>query len=201
MARRIIEQGAELMLREEPLAMPADVVPMGDKSRPSASLMLVPIRNRTKVIGILSIQSYTVKAYDRQDLSTLQALADYCGGALERIHVEQALHLSQFVFHDLFEARPTPFSSKISKARFWTLIRPVANCMARRKRNWSGRLLISCLESHAKRWLGDFALLAQGRLHQVEGLSVAEEWTGGAGRSASESDRDMRLFGAFASRP
>ena len=35
--------------------------------------MFVPIRNRTKVIGILSIQSYELQAYDETDLATLQA--------------------------------------------------------------------------------------------------------------------------------
>src|SRR5215470_18050998 len=86
--------------------MPGDTYPMGDTSRTPASLMLAPVRNRTKVIGILSIQSYTLKAYDTQDLSALQALADYCGGALERIHAEQALHLSEMRFHDLFDGSP-----------------------------------------------------------------------------------------------
>ena len=86
--------------------MPDDVVPIGETSRPSASLMLVPIRNRTKVIGILSIQSYTLKAYDQQSLSTLQTLADHCGGALERIRAEQALRESEQRFRELFEGSP-----------------------------------------------------------------------------------------------
>src|ERR1035441_8880092 len=47
--------------------------------------------NRTKVIGVLSIQSYTPRAYAQADLNTLQTLADHCGGALERIRAEQAL--------------------------------------------------------------------------------------------------------------
>jgi len=102
-ARRVIAHGAELILREEPIAMPADVVPFGDKSRPSASLMLVPMRNRTKVIGLLSIQSYKLKAYSQQDLTTLQALGDHCGGALERIRAEQALHESEMLFHSVWE--------------------------------------------------------------------------------------------------
>ena len=80
MARRIVTHGAELILREEPLSMPADVIPIGDVSRPSASLMLVPIRNRTKVIGILSIQSYTPKAYDR----AASEYAANAGGPLRR---------------------------------------------------------------------------------------------------------------------
>ncbi len=106
MARRIIEQGADLILREEPITMPADVYPIGDTSRPSASLMLVPIRNRTKVIGILSIQSYTLKAYSQADLKTLQTLADHCGGALERIRAEQALRDTEQRFRELFEGSP-----------------------------------------------------------------------------------------------
>jgi len=95
MARRIIEQGAELILRAEPVTLSGDSFPIGDTSRPSASLMLAPIRNRTRVIGILSVQSYSIKAYTQQDLNTLQTLADHCGGALERIRAEQALHESE----------------------------------------------------------------------------------------------------------
>src|ERR1035437_10313432 len=91
---------------QEPVIMPEDVVPIGDTSRPSASLMLTPIRNRTKVIGILSIQSYTPRAYSRADLNTLQTLADHCGGALERIRAEQALRESEQRFHELFEGSP-----------------------------------------------------------------------------------------------
>ena len=102
-ARRVIASGAELVLREEPIEMPADSVPFGDLSRPSVSLMLVPIRNRTKVIGLLSIQSYKLKAYTQQDLITLQALADHCGGALERIRAEAALHESELLFHSVWQ--------------------------------------------------------------------------------------------------
>src|ERR1043166_3471436 len=103
MARRVIKNGAELILREEPLVMPGDTIPIGDTARPSASLMLAPIRNRTKVIGVLSIQSYTLKAFAQRDLSTLQTLADHCGGALERIRAEQALRSSEMLFHSVWE--------------------------------------------------------------------------------------------------
>jgi PAS domain S-box-containing protein len=106
MARRVIAQGAELILRDEPVRMSGDSVPIGDTSRASASLMLAPVRNRTKVIGILSIQSYSLKAYAPTDLVTLQTLADHCGGALERIRAEQALHKSEQRFRDLFEGSP-----------------------------------------------------------------------------------------------
>jgi PAS domain S-box-containing protein len=101
--RRILKQGAELVLREEPLSITPDGVGIGDKKRPSASLMFVPIRNRTRVIGILSIQSYQLKAYDHEDLAALQTLADHCGGALERIRAEQALKGSEMRFHSVWE--------------------------------------------------------------------------------------------------
>ncbi len=103
MARRVIEQGAELILRQEPVQMPPDVVPIGDTTRPSASLALVPIRNRTRVIGILSLQSYSLNAYNEADLGTLQTLADHCGGALERMRAEQALRSSEMLFHSVWE--------------------------------------------------------------------------------------------------
>jgi PAS domain S-box-containing protein len=102
-ARRVIERGAELILRKEPLVMPADTFPIGDESRPSASLMFAPIRNGTRVTGVLSVQSYTLNAYSEEDLTILQALADYCGGALERLRAEAALHASEMLFHSIWE--------------------------------------------------------------------------------------------------
>ncbi|EEF62565.1 PAS domain S-box protein [Pedosphaera parvula] len=104
--RRIINNGPELILRQEPITIGNDGITIGDKARPSASLMFVPIRNRTRVIGILSIQSYRLKAYDEKDLAALQTLADYCGGALERIRIEQALRESERRFRHLFENSP-----------------------------------------------------------------------------------------------
>ena len=46
------------------------------------------MRREGQPIGVLSVQSYTPDAYSQEDLRTLQALADYCGGALERIQAE-----------------------------------------------------------------------------------------------------------------
>src|SRR2546427_2690898 len=85
----VIERGAQLILRPRRTEFEPGVVPFGDKARPSASLMLAPVRKDEQVIGILSVQSYTPKAYSEEELGTLQALADHCGGALERIRAEQ----------------------------------------------------------------------------------------------------------------
>lgn len=93
-ARRIIERGAELILRDDPVETLPDAIPIGDR-QPSASLMFVPIRNESRVIGVMSIQSYRPKAYDQRALGTLQTLANYCGGALERIKAREELEVSR----------------------------------------------------------------------------------------------------------
>ena len=176
MARRIIQQGAELTLREEPLVMPVDVFPMGDTSRPSASLMLAPIRNRTKVIGILSIQSYTLKAYDPQDLSTLQALADYCGGALERIHAQQALHLSELRFHDLFEGSPDAIFVESFDGKVLDVNPAACQLHGMAKEDLIGKTVLDLVPSESRDEVArDFALLAEGRLHQIEGISLTRD--------------------------
>ncbi len=94
-ARRVIEAGALLILREEFTALLPDAVAIGDLSRPSASLMFVPIHTQARVIGLMSVQSYAPKAYDARSLRTLQTLADYCGGALERIRTRDELQTSR----------------------------------------------------------------------------------------------------------
>jgi PAS domain S-box-containing protein len=91
MTRRVFERGAQLILRPPPLGFSPEMRAFGDKTHPSASLLYVPIRKDASMIGLLSIQSYTPNAYTKEDLQTLQALADHCGGALERIRAETAL--------------------------------------------------------------------------------------------------------------
>jgi PAS domain S-box-containing protein len=87
--RQVFSQGAQLLLRSMPLEFPPASVPFGDTSRPSASLIYVPMRLGRQVIGVLSIQSYTPNAYRERDLNLLQTLADQCSGALERIRAEE----------------------------------------------------------------------------------------------------------------
>jgi PAS domain S-box-containing protein len=90
-AQRVIKQAVQILLNRGDDGFPEKTIPFGDKSRPSQSLMYVPVRNDAKVIGVLSVQSYTLHAYTQEDLSNVQALADHCGGALERLRAEAAL--------------------------------------------------------------------------------------------------------------
>lgn len=89
--RRVLQEGKLLVLRETGEPEPRDTTRFGDTKRLSASLMLVPIREAQKVLGVLSIQSYRTKAYDAANLDTLQALADFCAAALQRIHAQESV--------------------------------------------------------------------------------------------------------------
>src|SRR6476469_8298198 len=94
MFARVLREGAVLILRPDP-SEPADLIPFGDKAHKSRSLMFVPLRHGDRITGILSIQSYTPDAYDQNDLIVLQELADHCGGAIERLRIENELRESQ----------------------------------------------------------------------------------------------------------
>jgi PAS domain S-box-containing protein len=89
--RRVLQNGAELILKEGPLSMDPGSIPFGDRTRPSASIMRVPLRQKAKTTGILAIQSYSFQAYTKNDLNFLQTVADYCCGAFERIWAEETL--------------------------------------------------------------------------------------------------------------
>jgi two-component system cell cycle sensor histidine kinase/response regulator CckA len=90
--RRAIEEGGQLILRGQRDEMRSARSRVGDAACQSASLMVIPIRAGANVIGVLSIQSDTPNAYDQSSLETLQAMADHCGGALDRIRSQEALN-------------------------------------------------------------------------------------------------------------
>ena len=176
MARRIIERGAELILREEPIVMPADVVPIGDTSRPSASLMLVPIRSRTKVIGILSLQSYTPKAYHQTDLDTLQTLADHCGGALERIRAEQALRDSEQRFRELFEGSPDAVFVEDPDGTVLDVNPAACRLHGLARADLIGQSVSNLVPPERREEVArDFKALVAGRLEQIEGASYTHD--------------------------
>ncbi len=103
MMRRVMKKGAQLIVRDEKLAARADEMPFGDVRRRSASLMHVPIRSGGAVVGIMSIQSYALRAYNQDDLKLLQMLADHSGDALQRIKVADALREAEAKYRSIFE--------------------------------------------------------------------------------------------------
>ncbi len=96
--REVLGEGAQIILREDAPRFASDSAPFGDTSRPSASLLLVPIRCQDLAIGVLTAQSYTSQAYTREDLDTLQALADHAGGAIQRIQSEGRLRRTEELY-------------------------------------------------------------------------------------------------------
>ena len=64
---------------------------IGDTSRPSASLMFVPITLGEELFGVLSVQSYQPNRYTEKDLALLKSLMDLAAPAMRRIQVEQEL--------------------------------------------------------------------------------------------------------------
>ncbi|MDB6016902.1 MAG: domain S-box protein [Pedosphaera sp.] len=101
--RRILQHGAELILQTEPGGRAPDCDLFGDATHAGASLMLAPIRNKARSIGVISIRSYQPRAYDQRDLAMLQSVADYCSGALERIRAEEALRQSEEEYRTMFD--------------------------------------------------------------------------------------------------
>jgi len=90
LVRRVIEHGAELV---------------SDDTQGGIT-MVAPIRKGQKVIGVLFIHGRRSHSYNEHDLVTLQMLADQCGGALQRVQVEEELRQSQRRFRDLFQNSP-----------------------------------------------------------------------------------------------
>jgi PAS domain S-box-containing protein len=103
MMRLVMTKGAVLLNRDDESSPRVKLVPFGDAGRPSASRMYVPLHSGGQVLGVLSIQSYTAQAYSQQDLGLLQALADLCGNALQRIKVTDALREAESKYRIIFE--------------------------------------------------------------------------------------------------
>lgn len=103
MFRRVLKQGAQLVLRDGPAEAAIPFEPFGDPRRKSASLMFVPLRAGENTLGILSLQSYASRAYTQADLDLLQSLADHAAGAFERLETEDTLAESEQRFRGTFE--------------------------------------------------------------------------------------------------
>jgi PAS domain S-box-containing protein len=103
LAQGVFNEGPQLIYADSPVHESLKLLPFGDTGRPSETLMFVAVRSGAQVIGLISVQSYTPRVYNDNDLANLQALADHCGGAIERIRVEAALRESESRFRLLAE--------------------------------------------------------------------------------------------------
>ena len=93
LVQRVITRGAELISAKE----------TGDKA---GTTMIAPILDGARVVGVMFIQSLQANSYQDRDLETLRTLASQCGGALQRVRVEEELRHSQRRFRELFQNSP-----------------------------------------------------------------------------------------------
>jgi PAS domain S-box-containing protein len=101
--RRVSVSGGELILNRGAAGEEIGPLAFGDRLRQSASIMVVPIRCENDLMGMLSLHSYQPNAYTPADLPVLQALADHCGGALNRIRSGAARRRSEERYRALVE--------------------------------------------------------------------------------------------------
>jgi PAS domain S-box-containing protein len=66
-------------------------------------MMYAPIRSAGAVVGLISVQSYRLGVYTHDDLALLQALADHCGDALQRIKMTEALREAEAKYRAIVE--------------------------------------------------------------------------------------------------
>ena len=78
----------------------------------------VPIRNGSRVVGVLGLKNAKRSTFEPADANTLQALGDYCGGALERIHAEEAKRETERRFSTFMTNAPALAWMKDSKFRY-----------------------------------------------------------------------------------
>ena len=90
---------------------------IGDKTRPSSSLMFAPLASRGNVIGVISAQSYKLNAYTDTHLDLLTGVACFASAAIEnarlfndvtkelteRKHIESILRESETKFRKVIE--------------------------------------------------------------------------------------------------
>ena len=93
--RRAIKTGACLLTRPEEFAEAGDLVLQRRGNNAAGCAMVVPIHSGGELFGVFSIESDQAKAYNEADLIITQALADYCGGALQRIKMVDPLRESE----------------------------------------------------------------------------------------------------------
>lgn len=87
---KAIDQGEFLSLYEAHFEIDPSLA-FGNKGQRTLSQMFVPVQSVSRTIGVLSVQSYQVNAYETRQLKLLKDLATHCAGALERIWAQEAL--------------------------------------------------------------------------------------------------------------
>ena len=161
LVQRVITRGAELVAARE----------TGDKE---GTTMLAPIRKGERVIGVLFIQRHEQHSYAARDVEVLQTLADQCGGALQRVQVEEELRQSQRRFRDLFEHSPDAIFVEDMEGKVLDVNRGACTLHGMTREQLVGSNAIEKLVPPNRREAAreEFKKLASGKLTWVEGESA-----------------------------
>jgi PAS domain S-box-containing protein len=85
--------GKPKIVNRDRIPLKSKLIPFGLKKQYSLSMMFAPVVWKGKVLGVLSVQSYTPDRYNERDLKLLQSFADHCAGALTRVTFYEELEI------------------------------------------------------------------------------------------------------------
>ncbi len=155
----------------------AKLVPADETGNQSGTNMVAPIRKGERVIGVLFIQSRHSQSYARPDLDILQALADQCGGALQRVQVEEELRQSQRRFRELFESSPDAIFVEDLEGNVLDVNRGACVLHGLTREELIGKNAIDQLVSppHRDQARAEFEKLAAGQASWIEGESLCAD--------------------------
>jgi PAS domain S-box-containing protein len=177
LVRRVIARGAELVAAAE----------TGDKE---GTTILAPIRKGDRVIGVLFVQRRLAHSYSARDVEILQTLADQCGGALQRVQVEEELRQSQRRFRELFENSPDAIFVEDLHGQVLDVNRSACTLHGMTREQLIGKNAIEQLVPPARRAAAgaDFQKLVSGEISWIESESVRAD-----GRAVPVEIRTVRV--------
>jgi len=100
---------------EELAFRPNDNEMLGNESKPSASIMAAPLIIRGNVVGMISIQSYTLNAYEEKDVNLLKGIANHVSVAIEnsRLYAEAQQEIKERERAEMEAQRERDFAVQI----------------------------------------------------------------------------------------
>jgi PAS domain S-box-containing protein len=93
MTAQVIRSGNAVLLNrspEEVLAITLDDRTIGNKAKTSASIVMAPLQIGPRIIGVISVQSYSLNAYTQDHLTLLSGVANQVAIAIENARLYEA---------------------------------------------------------------------------------------------------------------
>ena len=177
LVQRVIARGAEL-------------VPAEETGNPAGASMVAPIRKGEQVIGMLFVQCRHTHSFAGRDVEILKTLSDQCGGALQRVQVEEELRQSQRRFRELFESSPDAIFVEDLDGKVLDVNRGACALHGMTRGQLIGKNAIDQLvpPAHRDQARAEFEKLAAGQISWIESESL-----GADGRRVPVEVRAVRI--------